>query len=173
MSHHCSSSSSYSSFLLPSVSSTAFFTQWPSRPSVLYRPLSLLQPSVRSMALSPLYGPLNPSSGPLSPSVPSTGLCHLTAICPICIVLCPLFGPVSPLQSSISSMAFSSLHRPLPIYCPLSPLHPFSTLWPPRSTVLSMALFLLYSPLSPLCPSVPFLCPSVPFLCPSVPFQAL
>jgi hypothetical protein len=64
-------------------------------------------------------------------------------------------------------MAFSSLHRPLPIYCPLSPLHPFSTLWPPRSTVLSMALFLLYGPLSPLQPSVPSvsLCPLSMSLC--------
>jgi hypothetical protein len=111
----------------------------------LLGPMSSLQPSATSTAISPLYGPLLP----LRRSVPSAALyplydpLFLQQACPLYhplspTALCPLEGPLSSLRPSVSSTALCLL------YGPLSPLRP---------SVPSMALCPLYGLLFPLRPS--------------------
>jgi hypothetical protein len=90
----------------------------------LYGPLPPLQSSVPlmstvlSMALSLLYSRLSPSKA----------LCPLFSPLYLSTIFCTLYGHMSSLQSSVPSMAHSSL------YGPLSPLRPSV---PPRPSVPS------------------------------------
>jgi hypothetical protein len=101
--------------------------------TLLYSPLSPVQPSVPSSALCPLYGSLSLSSH-LHPIRPSSSS----------MALCPLYGPMpppqpsNPLQSSTPSMALYSSMAPIPIYPLYGPLSPL------RFSVSSMAQWPLY-----------------------------
>ncbi len=142
---------------------------------------ALLQSSVLSSALCPLYAPMFP----LRPFVPSMALCSfhcpLSSLWPFVFstALSPLYGPLylyslpATLWPSVSSAAICPILKPSVPSLALCSL--FGLLFPWRPSILSMALCFIYnSPLSPIRISVPStalypLCGHLSFLWSSAP----